>query len=148
MHAHRNDPVTMKEDAAAWAEKIADCEAHRWRARALTAEAQLAAVERERDEARKTLRNQLQVTVTARQAVSDVVAQRNAARAEIERLRQELIRVSTLSGISALVITTDPLPVSKFGGQVRLYLDDLEAWAGRQRARGLARPVAEAIAQP
>ncbi len=42
----------------------------------------------------------------------------------------------------------DPLPVSKFGGQVRLYLDDSDAWAGRQRARGLARPVAEAIAQP
>jgi hypothetical protein len=42
----------------------------------------------------------------------------------------------------------DPLPVSKFGGMVRLYVDDLDAWAARQRARGLARPVAEAIATP
>ena len=39
----------------------------------------------------------------------------------------------------------DPLPVYKFCGTIRIDPADLDAWIGRQRARVLRRPVAEAL---
>lgn len=48
--------------------------------------AQVESLTKERDEARATLANQLQVTVVARQAVADVVIERNAAVRERDQL--------------------------------------------------------------
>lgn len=41
--------------------------------------------------------------------------------------------------------SSDPLPIFKVGGIVRMNLPDLDEWLGRQRTRALARPVAEAL---
>jgi hypothetical protein len=62
-----------------------DCQAHRveWRSRALAAEAELTAARETVARMESTLADQLKVTVVARQAVSDVVCQRNAALARV-----------------------------------------------------------------
>jgi hypothetical protein len=39
---------------------------------------------------------------------------------------------------------SDPLPVFKVGGIVRLNMIDLSDWLGRQRDRSMGRPLAEA----
>lgn len=43
--------------------------------------------------------------------------------------------------------TSDPLPVFKVGGIVRLNKPDLDAWLSQQRERSMARPFA-AVEQP
>ena len=40
---------------------------------------------------------------------------------------------------------SDPLPVYKVGGTVRMDMHDLSEWLRRQRTRTLTRPVAEAL---
>jgi len=42
--------------------------------------------------------------------------------------------------------TSDPLPVFKVGGIVRLTASDLNDWLSRQRDRSLGRPLAEDFA--
>lgn len=82
------------DDLFAIGHEARDCELHavpieRWRQRALAAEAALDAAEAEREALRASFASQAQVTVTARQAVCDVVVQRDAAvqRAEAAEAR-------------------------------------------------------------
>ncbi|HTJ44352.1 MAG TPA: hypothetical protein VL463_19750 [Kofleriaceae bacterium] len=44
--------------------------------------------------------------------------------------------------------TSNPLPVFKVGGIVRLQMSDLEVWLTAQREQTMARPFAQPVAQP
>lgn len=92
------DPQS-NDDLFAIGHEARDCELHavpieRWRQRALAAEAALDAAEAEREALRASFASQAQVTVTARQAVCDVVVQRDAAvqRAEAAEAREAGLR--------------------------------------------------------
>lgn len=81
-------------------------------------EAAQAEAERERDELRASFASQAQVTVTARQAVSDVVAQRNEAERRLAVVT-EAVRVA-LSGLNTIVGPVD-------ARVIRLVHDNLRA---------------------
>lgn len=69
---------------------------------------EVAALRGERDAARATLANQLQVTVVARQAVADVVVERNQLVRERDSLRGEVDRMRSL--VDAVLAYNDASP--------------------------------------
>lgn len=92
-------------------------------------------VERERLEAelnaaRATVTDQLQVTVTARQAVADMVVQRNAARAEVEKLRAELatVRADTAREIGNWIQNKRADIYEQTGGDLRSVASMVRGW--------------------